>query len=50
MGVLLGLAAVAALLIGRGLLQERPGVPEQTVASLKETKAWMQDRMKSGTR
>lgn len=50
LGVLLGLVSVAALLGGRTLMQRRPGVPEQTVASLKETKEWMQDRMRSETR
>jgi hypothetical protein len=49
MGVLLAIGAGIAVVTGRAKAKEVPAMP-RTVDSIKETKAWMNDRMSSKTR
>jgi hypothetical protein len=49
MGIVLGGAALVALISGRNRVKEVPAMP-RTVESIKETKEWMNDRMSSNTR
>lgn len=48
--VLLGICAAAALYAARARARTVSAIPPRTVASLKETKAWIQDRMTSERR
>ena len=50
MAVLLGAAAAIALQSGRRRARTVSAVPPQTVETIKETKAWIQDRMSSERR
>jgi len=50
MAVLLGVAAAIALQSARSRARRVPAVPPQTVATIKETKEWIQDRMSSAGR
>jgi hypothetical protein len=50
MAVLLGIVAAVALQTARRRASAVPAVPPQTVATIKETKEWLQDRMSSERR
>jgi hypothetical protein len=47
LAILLGIGAFIAIQSGRTRVRTVPAVPPQTVATLKETKEWIQDRMTS---
>lgn len=50
MGILLGIAAGIALLMGRSRIQNTPAVPRRTVESIQETKEWINHRTTSSTK
>jgi hypothetical protein len=50
MTVVLGIGAWFAIQSARRRARRVPAVPQQTVATLKETKEWIQDRMSSARR
>lgn len=50
MAVLLGIVAAVALQAARRRARTVPAIPPQTVATIKETKEWIQDRMSSERR
>jgi hypothetical protein len=49
-GAVIGIGAIVALQRGRRTVRTTSAVPQQALASLKETKAWMQSRMNSASR
>jgi hypothetical protein len=50
MAVVLGIGSLVAIQMGRSRARTLRAVPPQTVATLKETKAWIHDRMSSERR
>jgi hypothetical protein len=50
MAILLGICALIALQAARSRARKVPAVPRETVATLKETKEWLQHRMTSERR
>jgi hypothetical protein len=50
MAILLGIVAAIAIQSARKRARTVSAVPEQTVATIKETKEWIQDRLSSERR
>jgi hypothetical protein len=50
MAAVLGIGALVAIQMGRSRARTLRAVPPQTVATLKETKVWIHDRMTSERR
>jgi hypothetical protein len=50
MAIVLGIVALVAVQSARKRARTVPAVPQQTVATIKETKEWIQDRMSSERR